>query len=329
VRVRTWRRLQNVGAVGVKNSVYVLPNSPQAREDLEWIKTEVVAMKGQATVFAADSVDSLSEDEIIAAFRRARQKDFDQVRREAEKLQAKTGRNRPATSLVRRRLARRARLLREHWNQIAAIDFFGAPDRDEAAAALGDLEQSLASRGPVSEKSSAKSENLKAHGFRDQLWVTRARPGIDRMATAWLIRRFIDRGAKFGFVERADDVPSAIPFDMFGVEFSHQGNHCTFETLAKRFGLASPAVEWLGQIVHNLDLKDDKYAVPEAAAIGWLVDGLRQLFADDQELLEKGMTMFEALYRSFAANPLSAQKPDNVKSRQKKRVTRKRRKTSA
>ena len=94
-------------------------------------------MKGQATVFAADSVDSLSEDEIIAAFRRARQKNFDEVRREAEKLQAKAGRNRPTTSLVRRRLASRARLLREHWNQIAAIDFFGAPGRDEAAAALG------------------------------------------------------------------------------------------------------------------------------------------------------------------------------------------------
>jgi hypothetical protein len=311
----------------VKNSVYALPNSPQAREDFEWIKSEVLAMKGEATVFAADSVDSLSEDEMIAAFRRARQEDFDEIRSQAEKLQGKVGRKRPITRPVRRHLAHRTQLLRKHWNQIASIDFFGAPGRDEAAAALGDLEQLLTEQSPAAEKSSAKGENLKPHGFRDQLWVTRPRPGIDRMASAWLIRRFIDPGAKFGFVERADDVPSAIPFDMFGVEFGHQGNNCTFETLTNRFGLKNPVLEWLGKIVHNLDLKDDKHTAPEAPAIGLLVEGLRHLFSDDQELLERGITMFEAMYRSSAANPPPTRKPRKATARPRRKVLRKKRKT--
>lgn len=150
---------------------------------------------------------------------------------------------------------------------------------------------------------------LKAEKFHSRRWVTRPRPGVDRMASAWLIRRFIDAEARFGFVDRPADAPQAIPFDMFGVEFSHQGNRCTFETLAERFGVEKPGVEWLGRIVHDLDLKDGKYAVPEAASVGRLIDGLQQLHRDDSELLEQGMTMFEALYRSYPERPSPAAKP--------------------
>jgi hypothetical protein len=300
--VKTWRRLQKVGALAVRNSVYVLPNSAQAREDLEWIKAEIVAMKGQANLFAADGVDSLSGEEIVAAFRAARQQDFEAIRREASALTATRRRSRTMQPARRRRLERAARLLRERWGETAAIDFFGAPGRDEAAATVEELEQQLLGSLGGRAIGPRAGDVLKPEGFRDRIWATRPRPGIDRLASAWLIRRFIDPRAEFRFAKETDLAADAVPFDMFAAEFSHQGDNCTFETLAKRFGIASPAVEWLGRIVHDLDLKDERYGVPEAAAIGRLVDGLRQLYQDDTALLEHGVTMFEALYRSFAGS---------------------------
>jgi len=319
-RVKTWRRLQKVGALPVKNSVYVLPNSPQAHEDLEWIKAEITAMKGQGTVFAADSVNSLSSEEIVAAFRSARRQDFQAIRREAAKLLAGGRRSRTLRDPLQRRLERAARVLRERWNELVSIDFFGAPGRDEAAAALDELEQQLAGEGAHAPKGQQAGEVLKPESFRDRIWVTRPRPGIDRMASAWLIRRFIDPQAQFRFAERPDAAADGVPFDMFGVEFSHWGDNCTFETLAQRFGISNPAVGWLGRIVHDLDLKDERYAVPEAPAIGRLVDGLRQIYPDDHALLERGMTVFEALYRSFAGNP--AQEKDKARASLRHRLLR-------
>ena len=139
--------------------------------------------------------------------------------------------------------------------------------------------------------------------FQSKTWVTRPRPGIDRMASAWLIRSFIDPAAKFVFADKAEAKRDAVPFDMYGAGFSHEGNNCTFETLARKFRVAGPAIEHIGEIVHNLDLKDEKYQVPEDAVVGRLVEGLREVHADDGELLERGMEMFEALYRSFTSRP--------------------------
>ena len=156
-----------------------------------------------------------------------------------------------------------------------------------------------------------------AERFRNRVWATRPRPGVDRMASAWLIRRFIDPGARFEFTEKPAEESEAVPFDMYGVEFSHHSDHCTFETLAQRFVIRAPAVEWLGRIVHDLDLKDEKYAVSEAAAVGRMVDGLRQMLTSDDELLERGITMFEALYRSFAGQPAPPKRPAKATSRRR------------
>lgn len=123
------------------------------------------------------------------------------------------------------------------------------------------------------------------------------------MSSAWLIRRFIDAEAKFAFAEKAEERGEAVPFDMFGVLFSHEGGSCTFETLVKRFGIVNPALERIGQIVHNLDLREDRFDVPEQAAVGRMVEGLRQMYAEDSKLLEQGMQFFEALYRSLVNTP--------------------------
>jgi hypothetical protein len=300
VRVKTWRRMQNLGAVALKNSIYVLPNTPAAREDFEWIKTEIEAMRGQATVLVAQAVDERTNRDLVETFRRARQEEFTRLRREAQQQEASVRRS-GLRSDSRQRRARES--LRARFAQACALDFFEAAGRGEAETALQDLERQLSRPSALAQGPSATSRKGAASmtgTFRNRTWVTRPRPGVDRMASAWLIRRFIDPRARFQFSDRPNK-GRTVPFDMYGVEFGHQGNHCTFETLAQRFAVTQPAVRRLGQIVHDVDLKDAHYGAPEAPVVQQMVEGLRLSCSSDQELLEQGMAFFEALYRSFSA----------------------------
>jgi hypothetical protein len=199
-------------------------------------------------------------------------------------------------------------MFRQRVAAIEQIDFFGAPGRDRVASLLRQLEDKLPAPSTEPRVSDASRKNLRDYAGR--VWVTRPRPGVDRMASAWLISRFIDPKARFGFAASPDGVPrGAQPFDMFGVEFSHRGDRCTFETLCAMFAITDPAVERVGTIVHDLDLKDERFGAPEAATVGVLIDGLQLSVADDQALLSKGMTLFESLYRSFARSMPSPRKP--------------------
>lgn len=313
-RVQTWRRLQRLGAVAVKNSVYVLPNLPQAREDFEWVKAEIEAMKGEASVFTADAVDNQTNEEIAGAFRRARQQDYDAIRRAAESLRA--GLRRAGRSERPARFTQATRALRERLARAEAADFFQASGRDAAVEATEGLHRLLAGARPLRNQPQGGGQ-LDMQTFQQRTWVTRPRPGIDRMGSAWLIRRFVDRRATFRFAEKPPAGKHAIPFDMYGVDFSHHGKECTYETLVRRFRLEDPALKWLGRVVHQLDLKDEGELVPEAAAVGRMVDGLRQMYTDDHELLEQGMRMFEALYQSYSIQPVQ-----KVRRRQARRSSR-------
>lgn len=306
-RVKTWRRLQALGAVAIKNSVYVLPNTPQAREDLEWVRTEILALGGEATIFAADRATGLGGDhlgDLVAVFHRAREQDYRRLDAEVERLRARAAaRKAPA----RPALERAVRALRRRFEEVARIDFFAAPAGRETAGALAALERAL--ERPAAAAGVPAPLQLAAD-FRHRRWLTRPRPGVDRMASAWLIRRFIDAEAEFQFsssaagpgaVNTSADAPAAIPFDMFGAEFSHHGSGCTFETLSDRFGLREPALRRLAEIVHDCDLNDHRYGAPETVAVGRLVEGLRLATPDDRVLIEQGITLFEALYRSFAS----------------------------
>lgn len=298
VRVRIWRRLQNVGAIALKNSVYVLPHSDQSREDFEWIKSEIRELRGEASVFTANSIDTFSDDEVIAAFRQAREADYTALARDAAALASASDR-RTVKATARQALARRAIQIRDRLTRLDAIAFFPPGNRDEAAAAVARVDrQAGTAGGPRQPRSAARLDPAR---FERRVWLTRPRPGIDRMSSAWLIRRFIDPKARFSFAEKPPSGGSAVPFDMYGVEFSHTDHGCTFETLVARFGMSSPAVERIAQIVHDLDLKEARYNSPEAPALAHLVDGLRAMYADDDELLNHGMVMFEALYRAFTA----------------------------
>lgn len=303
LRVRIWRRLQKLGALQAKGSAYVLPNSPQAREDFEWIRAEVVSMKGEAAVFAAESVNTWGRDEIVAGFQAARAKDYQSFRGEVQKALA-AGQQRPRGGPRAQRLKPAAKALRERWSELEAIDFFGAPGRDDAREAMERLER--LSMRPDRRPTPLPAAGLaKPEKYRNRVWLTRPRPGVDRMSSAWLIQRFIDPKARFAFAEKPRERTQAIPFDMYEVEFSHQGDACTFETLVNRFGIRDAAVARLAKIVHNLDLKDDKFHAPEAIVVGGLVEGLRKMHRDDGQLLQEGIKMFEALYRSLPEKALA------------------------
>jgi hypothetical protein len=292
-RVQAWRRLQRIGAVLLKNSVYALPHTPEAREDFEWIKNEIVTSGGQSMVLAGRVLEPQAAEDIVTAFRAARAKEYDALAAEATQLlkrAAKAG-DRPG-----RELTQGLRRLRERFDETVRRDFFGAAERDRVDALLTTLDQRT---GRTRTMPTSTRTLVNAGDYRGKVWLTRPRPGVDRMSSAWLIRRFIDADARIIFTD-SKPAPDAIPFDTFEAEFGHHGRHCTFETLAQRFAIDDPAVRHIGRIVHDLDLKETTHGEAETPTIGRLVEGLRHSQPNDDALLQAGIDMFEALYRSLA-----------------------------
>ena len=309
LRVKVWRRLQRIGAVLLKNSAWAMPESDDAREDLEWLKAEIVAGGGEAMVLVGHAPHQATHDEIVAAFQDARAKDLEALRKDAstllERWQRQSARNSKASGRAEtdpqsdgRALPQALRRIRERARELDAIDFFRSPSSDEVAQLVAQLERHARRGQAMKSTTETAGATLAVKDFKKKVWVTRPRPGVDRMASAWLIRRAIDPNATFVF--RTKPRGSEIPFDMYTGDFGHHGDLCTFETLAARFALRDPTVASIAQIVHDLDMKEARYNRPEAPAVGRLVEGLRQMHKDDDALLEQGMAMFEALSRSFA-----------------------------
>jgi hypothetical protein len=296
LRVRVWRRLQQVGAVVLRNSLYVLPSTEEAREDFNWVREEIVSSGGEVSVFEASTVDGYTDAELVQQFRAARNADYQALASDIRAAHSGSGSRRRGKT--RRALERDLRRFRERLAAIRARDHFASPARADTERALADLEAHDGRQGrPVSHARLARED------FKKRTWVTRPRPGIDRIASAWLIKRFIAPDAHFSFVSpQSASRNGQVPFDMPDVEFGHHGAHCTFETLMQRFGIADPAVTFVSHVVHDLDLKETRYAMPEGAAINRIVDGLRAAYADDHQLLVRGMEVIDALYRSFASD---------------------------
>src|SRR5919201_1121390 len=295
-RVKIWRRLQRLGAVAIKNSVYVLPCTEQAAEDLQWVLREIVEGGGDGTICEARFVDGLTDAQVEALFREAREPDFAAIAEEAKELATSFDDRRPAAADVGALSAGLTRLKRR-YSDVAAITFFETPGQQAAAAAIADAERLLlAARAPAA---TPRAEvGLDAKAMRARTWVTRTGIFVDRIASAWLIRRFIDPEARFKFVPPQGYRPKAgeLRFDMFEAEFTHEGNRCTFEVLLERFHLDDPALGVLAEIVHDIDLKDEKFGREEAAGIERVLAGIARVHADDAARLERGAAVFNDLY---------------------------------
>jgi len=314
-RVKAWRRLQQLSAVLWRNAVYVLPQSAQGREDFEWIRRQIVDGGGEATIFVAEFVDSTDEEALMARFRQTAHAEYREIRREADRVvssarHTQRAKGRPSSAPTRRVLASAARSLRSRFDAVVERDLFAASGRQDAAEALNALESIAAPPTPASR---AERPHLSTDAFQRRRWVTRPRPGVDRMASAWLIRRFIDPRATFAFSDQRRD--AEVSFDMFGGDFTHEADRCTFEVLAERFAIRDPIVSRVGRIVHDLDLKETRYAAPETPAVAHMVEGLRMMHPDDGTLLEQGIGMFESLARSFAATDVAPTSPPRGSTR--------------
>jgi hypothetical protein len=303
LRVRIWRKLQKLGAVAIKNSVYVLPANEKTHEDFQWLKQEIESSGGEATVFQAASVEGATDEEIIAAFRRVRDEEFAAVAAELDGLAGAVSQQTRGKHLSIGRLATHESELDKLHSQLESIianDFFNAHGRALALAAYERCQKAIrASHGPVSKatRSTIKSGTLDLAKYQGRRWMTRRNLHIDRLASAWLIKQFIDKRPRFYFVAEGETVEGAIPFDMFGAEFTHHGDDCTFETLLKRFGLSdSKGLREMAEVVHDIDLKDDKFHRLEAAGLNAVVNGLSEAFRDDRKLVRQCSAMFDGLY---------------------------------
>ncbi len=303
LRVRTWRKLQKLGAVAIKNSVYVLPANEKTHEDFQWLKQEIESSGGEATVFQAASVEGATDDEIIASFRKSRDEEFAAIAAELDGLAGAVNQQTRGKHLSIGRLATHESELDKLHLQLESIlanDFFNANGRALALVAYERCQKALrVAHGPVSKatRSTVKSGTLDLAKYQSRRWMTRRNLHIDRLASAWLIKQFIDKRPRFYFVAEGETVEGAIPFDMFGAEFTHHGEDCTFETMLKRFGLSeSKGLRELAEIVHDIDLKDDKFHRLEAAGLNAIINGLSQTLRDDRKLLQQCSAIFDGLY---------------------------------
>ena len=298
LRVKIWRRLQGMGAVAVKGAVYALPLDDQTQEDFRWLVREIVGSGGEASLCEARFVDGLSDQQVRALFDAARDADYEAIRNEAVALTTELATQPERRGEGTRQLAR----LRRQLSQIAGIDFFGANRREAAEAALSALDAALAGPEPKGEREESMITSEPLGRLQGRTWVTREGVHVDRIASAWLIRRFIDPEARFAFAVGKDRAPrpEEIRFDMYEAEFTHEGDRCTFEVLLGRVGLGEPALQAIGEIVHDIDLKDGKFGREETAGVAGLIGGIVLAHADDEERLARGAAVLDDLYAYFA-----------------------------
>jgi hypothetical protein len=291
LRVKIWRRLQRLGAVALKNSVYVLPRTDQSLEDFQWILRELRESGAEGTVVEGRFLEGITASQLEALFHSARDADYAEVAEEARRL-LKARREDPV--VLRAQLER----LQARFAEIEAIDFFNAPGRLPTQGLLAEVERSLR---PDPDDEEVAAPRLQPKELKDRTWVTRTGVHVDRIASAWLIRRFIDPGARFKFVPAKGyhRESGELRFDMFEAEFTHEGDRCTFEVLLHRLGIEDRALKHLGEIVHDLDFKDAKFERDEAAGIGQAVAGICLTEREDEARLVRGGELFNALYESF------------------------------
>jgi len=282
-RVEVWRKLQRYGAVPLGNSGYLLPNNSTNQERFEWLATAIRKYAGEASVVKVQSIDNLSTPQLIGRFAEARSREYQDLIRELQKFSSAPPQKRPSSRLSR---------LRARFREIAEIDFFHSPLQKRVEDLLA-----RADRSPIREGESAK---INPREYLSRIWVTRPRPGIDRSASAWLIRRFIDKKARFAFATEEHGPREAVPFDMFHGGFGHRGDDCTFETLQKAFRIRDKKAGVIGQIIHDADLLDEKFGRKEGFGVDEVLSGWTKLGIPDRELLDRGIQLIEALYHAVS-----------------------------
>jgi hypothetical protein len=291
-RVALWRRLRRLGAISPTGGLHVLPAREECLEAFQWLAEEARHAKGEALVMQVEQFDGLSDAALMERFRQARAEDYTALDAQAAELEARLGAEltREERSGLRETLER----LRRQHAEVARIDFFDAPEGGLLASRLGRLTQALS----AGEGSAAPDTPAAIEAYREARWVTRPRPHVDRLSCIWLIRRFINPQAVVRY--SAIPEPGEVGFDMPQGEFTHRGHLCTFETMVRAFGLEDPSLQLMGEIIHEIDLRDGRYGHPETAGIDAVLRGWLLARLSDLELEAHGVALFEGLYADLS-----------------------------
>ena len=283
-RVEVWRKLQRYGTVQLGNSGYLLPIDAGNEERFQWLARTIRKYGGDASVVRVESIDNLSTPQLKARFSEARAREYQELIQEIKALTGGDSERGSGTRLSR---------LRNRFQEIVEVDFFDSP--------LQVRVRELLEHASVSSAAKPSRAKIQPKDYKSRVWVTRPRPGVDRCASAWLIRRFIDPKGRFVFAPE-DRVPAgAVPYDMFHEGgFGHRGGDCTFETLEKDFRIRDQRVAVIGQMIHDADLLDDRYGRKEGYGVDEILKGWARQGLADEKLLERGMELVEGLYHSPA-----------------------------
>lgn len=304
-RMKVWRRLAKAGAVQLKGAVYILPNSDEHYEFLQWLLSEVSSMKGGGAFVKVKEMETMKDSELIELFNRQRETEYSGIEKRAEDLERKLNSIRKGgKSHDSIKFSGELNKLAREFDDIKRLDFFLSEAGQKTEGRIKSLKSAIRSLSGYKEKNAlSKAEILtrKTEDFQNKKWATRKRPFIDRMASAWLIKKFIDKKAVFNFMNERDMenlAEGTVAFDVRGGEFTHIGDMCTFEVFIKSFGIKDKVVKKIAEIIHELDVKDEKFKTDEARGIEGLLIGIRKTAKSDAEALEKGMEVFEMLYAS-------------------------------
>jgi hypothetical protein len=300
-RVKVWRAIKKTGAILYRNSVYVLPYNKERLEDFQWVCQQINDSRGESSVFVSNAQTEEENSAIRDLFRKARKEDYDALLSAAEELQRRvqSTASKGLSDRLRTNLLKETNQLREAHNEIRKIDFFSQSPPRQLTEILEDMTAKL-SRNMETKVEVIARKTRSIREFQKKIWATRQDIHIDRICSAWLIRRFIDPSARFVFAPENKLPKNAVPFDVFGAEFSHHGEDCTFETLMKVFRIRDRAVSELAEIIHDIDLKDRKFERLEANGLDMVIRSLSESVKDDHQRLEIGTIILDGLYKFFS-----------------------------
>lgn len=287
-RVTLWRRLQRLGALAITGA-YVLPERSDCLESFTWLVKEIEAAGGEALIMKVEQFEGLDDKKLVERFNHARAEAYTDILSEIDTLEqsldTKDSEIPPVKALHK---------LQRRFSDLWRIDFFKSNVGKKVAERLTELEQQLSPKPPET------AQVLKANkkDYQEKTWVTRPQPHVDRLASTWLIKRFIDPKAKILY--RDNVKAKELSFDMENSDFGHVGSLCTFETLIVAFSIEDTAINSLAQIVHELDLRDERYIRSEVAGLDMILNGWLALGLTDEALEQRGIQLFEGLYASLS-----------------------------
>jgi hypothetical protein len=300
LRTKISKRLAGLGAIGLKNALYVLPDRDETRENFSWLVKEIEDGGGRAFLSSGVFFLGITDDQVKALFISARNTEYEQLAQNAKAVLHKLPTMEKNWEASRTSAFESLRDLRSRYDELRSKDFFGAPARDSVEGILSAIERRLfqLDKGTTGE---AGLESRKIEDYRGKIWITRQHIHIDRIASAWLILKFFDNLARFKFVSSKDYKPKLdeVRFDMFQAEFTHEGDKCTFEVILSRLSLDDQALTAIAEVIHDLDMKDAKYGRPEAQGFSAILSGITLRYETDEERLSRGMQLLDDLYRYF------------------------------